>query len=88
MPSGCKWVEISVADTGPGLPQIVRERLFQPFITTKPSGMGVGLSICRDIIDGHGGRMWLAEHPDCGSDFRFTLPVAGVLNPLGARAEA
>jgi signal transduction histidine kinase len=77
MPSGGEWVEISVADTGPGLPQIVREKLFQPFTTTKPSGMGVGLSICRDIVEGHGGRVWLAEHSGGSADFRFTLPVAG-----------
>jgi two-component system sensor kinase FixL len=76
MRSGCKWVEISVADTGPGLPPIVRDKLFQPFITTKPSGMGVGLSICHDIVEGHGGHMWLCDHPGGGADFRLTLPVA------------
>ena len=68
-------VEISVADSGPGLPQRVREKLFQPFITTKPSGMGVGLSICRGIIEAHGGRMWLSDASAAGADFHFTLPV-------------
>jgi signal transduction histidine kinase len=68
-------VEISVADSGPGLPQRVREKLFQPFITTKPTGMGVGLSICRGIIEAHGGRMWLSDASAAGADFHFTLPV-------------
>ncbi len=68
-------VEISVADSGPGLPEQVREKLFQPFITTKPSGMGVGLSICHGIIEAHGGRLWLTESPEGGADFHFTLPV-------------
>lgn len=81
MRSGCNRVEISVADSGPGLPQAVREKLFQPFVTTKPSGMGVGLSICHDIVEGHGGRMWIAERPGGGADFRFTLPVAGAGDP-------
>ncbi|HTI80265.1 MAG TPA: ATP-binding protein [Acetobacteraceae bacterium] len=69
-------VEISVSDTGPGLPQDVRERLFQPFVTTKVSGMGVGLSICRSIVEAQGGRLWLADRPGGGAEFHFTLPVA------------
>ena len=68
-------VEISVADSGPGLPEQVREKLFQPFITTKPSGMGVGLSICRSIIEAHGGQMWLTNSLEGGADFHFTLPA-------------
>jgi signal transduction histidine kinase len=69
-------VEISVGDTGPGLPADVRDKLFQPFVTTKASGMGVGLSICRSIVEAQGGRLWLADHPDGGAVFHFTLPVA------------
>jgi two-component system, LuxR family, sensor kinase FixL len=69
-------VEISVGDTGPGLPADVREKLFQPFVTTKASGMGVGLSICRSIVEAQGGRLWLADHPGGGAAFHFTLPVA------------
>ncbi len=69
-------VEVSVADSGPGLAAEVRQKLFQPFVTTKAAGMGVGLSICRSIIEAHGGRMWLADGPG-GADFRFTLPAAG-----------
>jgi two-component system sensor histidine kinase/response regulator len=69
-------VELSVKDSGPGLTADVREKLFQPFVTTKSAGMGVGLSICRGIIEAHGGQMWLADNPDGGADFHFTLPVA------------
>lgn len=72
-----RMVEVSVADSGPGLAQDVRERLFQPFVTTKAAGMGVGLSICRGIVEAHGGRMWLADKAEGGADFHFTLPVAG-----------
>ena len=75
MLSAAGLVEISVADSGPGLPEQVLEKLFQPFITTKASGMGVGLSICRGIIEAHGGRLWLTEASGGGADFHFTLPV-------------
>ncbi len=75
--SADRMVEVSVADSGPGLASEVRERLFQPFVTTKSSGMGVGLSICRSIVEAHGGRMWLVDNPRGGADFHFTLPAAG-----------
>ncbi len=67
-------IEISVADTGPGLAPEVRQRLFQPFVTTKPAGMGVGLSICRSIVEAHGGRMSARDNPGGGTVFRFTVP--------------
>jgi two-component system, LuxR family, sensor kinase FixL len=70
-------VEVAVADTGPGLPKEVAERLFQPFVSTKPDGLGVGLSICRAIVESHGGRIWADSRPEGGTIFRFTLPVAG-----------
>jgi two-component system, LuxR family, sensor kinase FixL len=73
-----RTVEVSVTDSGMGLAADVRDRLFQPFVTTKPAGMGVGLSICRDIVEAHGGRMWLGDNPGGGAAFHFTLPVAGV----------
>lgn len=69
-------VEIIVADTGPGLAHEVKSRLFQPFVTTKADGMGIGLSICRTIVDGHGGRIWASDPPNGGTAFHFTLPVA------------
>lgn len=69
-------IRISVADTGPGLNPEVRERLFQPFVTTKATGMGVGLSICRTIIEAHGGRIWAEDNSGGGAVFAFTLPRA------------
>jgi signal transduction histidine kinase len=73
-------LEISIADTGPGLPPTVREKLFEPFITTKAAGMGVGLSICRFIIEAHGEKLQVADNPGGGTVFSFTLPlVAGAL---------
>ena len=71
-------IEVSVADTGPGLTASVRERLFQPFVTTKRDGMGVGLSICQSIVEAHGGRIWAADNPGGGTVFRFTVPEAPV----------
>jgi two-component system sensor kinase FixL len=68
-------VEISVADTGPGIAPEVAERLFQPFVTTKPHGMGVGLSICRSIVEAHGGALVAEPNPTGGAIFRFTLPI-------------
>jgi two-component system, LuxR family, sensor kinase FixL len=66
-------VEISVADIGPGLPNQVREKLFQPFVTTKANGMGVGLSVCHAIVEAHGGRLWVEDNPAGGTVFRFTV---------------
>jgi two-component system, LuxR family, sensor kinase FixL len=66
-------VEVSVADTGTGLAPDVMAQLFQPFVTTKPHGMGVGLSICRTIVEAHGGKIWVESQPDNGTIFRFTL---------------
>jgi two-component system sensor kinase FixL len=69
-------VRVSVSDTGAGLPDSVRQQLFQPFVTTKPQGMGVGLSICRTIVEAHGGRIWAESRPaDAGAVFSFTLPL-------------
>ena len=68
-------VAISVIDSGPGIASEVAERLFQPFVTTKTQGMGVGLSICRSIIEAHGGRLWMEPNPRGGTVFRFTVPV-------------
>jgi signal transduction histidine kinase len=66
---------VAFADTGPGVAPGDRERVFESFYTTKPAGVGIGLSICRSIIDSHGGRMWVeANHPR-GAIFKFTLPA-------------
>lgn len=64
---------ISVADTGPGIAQEISSQLFQPFVTTKRHGMGVGLSISRTIIEAHGGRIWIEPNPAGGTVFRFTV---------------
>jgi two-component system sensor kinase FixL len=69
-------VAVSVADTGPGVSPDIEARLFQPFVTTKADGMGVGLSICRTIIEAHGGRIWAEPNPQGGATFLFTLPIA------------
>jgi two-component system, LuxR family, sensor kinase FixL len=68
-------VEVEVSDTGSGFPDDVRANLFQTFFTTKETGMGVGLSISRSIIEAHGGRMWAESNPAGGATFRFTLPA-------------
>jgi signal transduction histidine kinase len=69
-------IEISILDTGPGLAGAVLEKLFQPFVTTKADGMGIGLSICQAIIEAHGGRIWTSHKPDGGTAFHFTVPLA------------
>lgn len=71
-------VEVAVADTGPGTDPGARERLFEPFYTTRPHGMGMGLMISRWIVESHGGRLWAEDAPGGGAVFRFTLPVHDV----------
>jgi two-component system sensor kinase FixL len=72
---GGNMAEISVKDTGPGIAKEVAQQLFQPFVTTKPQGMGVGLSISRSIIEAHGGHLWAEPNPDGGTVFRLTLRI-------------
>jgi PAS domain S-box-containing protein len=67
-------VLIGVEDTGPGLDPAIAQRIFDPFFTTKPDGMGMGLSICRSIIESHGGRFWASPRVPYGTVFRFTVP--------------
>jgi two-component system, LuxR family, sensor kinase FixL len=69
-------IEVAIFDTGPGIPDPVMPNLFQTFYTTKETGMGVGLSISRSIIEAHGGRMWAESNQAGGATFRFTLPAA------------
>jgi len=69
-------IELAVSDTGAGFGHDAQANLFQPFFTTKETGMGVGLSISRTIIDNHGGRMWAETNEAGGATFRFTLPAA------------
>lgn len=72
---GEDMVEVRVADTGPGLDESVMATLFQPFISGKERGMGLGLSISRSIIEAHGGRLWPERNERGGATFRFTLPL-------------
>ena len=73
VPSDNDMALVSVADTGPGVSEDVAGQLFQPFITTKRSGMGVGLSISRTIVEAHGGRIWVEANEGGGAVFRFTV---------------
>lgn len=66
---------VSVEDTGAGIAPTVANKLFQPFVSTKDTGMGVGLSICRTIVEAHDGRIWFEPRPGGGTIFRFTLPL-------------
>ena len=70
-------LEVSVTDSGPGLAPAIREKLFPPFVTTKPAGMGVGLSLCRSIVEAHDGSIWVDDCPGGGTAFHFTVPMAG-----------
>ncbi len=67
-------VRVTIRDTGQGLSTEVAERLFQPFFSTKPGGMGLSLSVSRSIIESQGGRLWATPNPDSGASFHFTLP--------------
>ncbi len=72
-PAKDRMVQITVSDSGSGLEPHIAERLFHPFMSTKPSGMGLGLSICHTIISSHGGRIWVEPSELGGTSFNFTL---------------
>jgi len=74
-PSGSNVVLVQVADSGPGLDPQMLEHVFKPYYTTKPEGLGMGLAICRSIIDAHGGRLWASANQPRGLVFQFTLPA-------------
>ena len=69
------FLEVSIEDTGPGLSYDVLTKIFQPFYTTKSTGMGMGLSLSQSIIEAHGGKIWAANNEGNGAIFRFTLPL-------------
>ena len=73
--NGSDGVLVSVRDSGRGIRPESLDRLFDPFYTTKPGGMGMGLSICRSIIEGHGGQIWATSNGQQGAAFNFTLPT-------------
>lgn len=68
-------VEVTVSDTGPGVPSELEERIFEPFVSTKRDGMGMGLSISRSILEAHDGRLWMTPNRGGGTTFHFTLPT-------------
>jgi two-component system, LuxR family, sensor histidine kinase DctS len=74
--AGIAWLEFSVSDVGPCIPPDVQQRLFTPFFTTKSEGMGLGLSLCRTVVEQHGGFLAFEPRLPQGTIFRFTLPVA------------
>jgi signal transduction histidine kinase len=74
-PAESDGVLVIVRDSGPGLPPSNAERLFDAFYTTKADGMGMGLSICRSIIEAHGGQLWASANEPRGAVFQFTVPA-------------
>jgi C4-dicarboxylate-specific signal transduction histidine kinase len=68
-------IRIAVSDQGPGIPPDQLEQVFAPFFTTKPDGLGLGLNICRTIVEAHGGAMTVENNADGGATFSFTLPI-------------
>jgi two-component system, LuxR family, sensor histidine kinase DctS len=74
-PPGKSWLEFTVTDVGPGIPEQVKQQLFTPFFTTKAEGMGLGLSLCRTVVEQHGGFLGFEPNRPQGTIFKFTLPV-------------
>jgi len=68
-------IEVSVTDRGRGIPPADLQRIFEPFVSTKTEGMGLGLAVCRTIVAAHAGRLWAANNRDGGASFHFTLPA-------------
>lgn len=84
-PNGDAQIVVEVADTGPGIPDEIAAQLFKPFVTTKPGGMGVGLSISKRIVEAHGGGISVSRNGNGGATFRFTLPAIEDENANGER---
>jgi signal transduction histidine kinase len=70
------WIELTISDNGTGLDSEIADRIFEPFVTTKTNGMGLGLLVTRSIVERHGGKIWFSPNPYGGSKFSFTLPTA------------
>jgi len=84
-----RWVSFSIIDAGPGIADEVAKRLFTPFFTTRDEGMGLGLSLCRTVIEQHGGVLDYGAAPGLaqGTEFRFTLPTPKPVAPSPASAD-
>ena len=74
------FVTVAIEDSGAGIAPELADKLFQPFLTSKKAGMGIGLSLCRTIVEAQGGRIWFESSPDSGTVFRFTLPTGGEID--------
>ena len=81
-------VLVAVSDTGPGLPPASLARIFEAFYTTKASGLGMGLSICRSIVEAHGGRLWATPNEPHGAVFCMMLPSGGKSRDSGELSQA
>jgi signal transduction histidine kinase len=73
---GEEFVEVAIRDNAAGIPDAQREEVFTPYVSTKPGGSGIGLALCRDIVEAHGGRLWFDSVPGRGTVFHFTVPRA------------
>jgi signal transduction histidine kinase len=84
--SAAGMVRVSIEDSGPGIREADRARIFDPLFTTKTGGMGMGLSICRSIIENHGGRIWVSPGPERGAVFQLELPArtSAIVSELAA----
>ncbi len=86
--TGSDQATVCIRDTGPGIPESVRSRLFEPFVTSKPDGVGLGLSICKRLVEAHGGTMHAANSPRGGASVSFTLPVDTAAGESGFESPA
>lgn len=82
-PAGANMARVRVSDSAGGIPNLLRHEIFKASFTTKPQGMGLGLSICKTIIENHGGQIWVEDNDRSGSDFCFTIPLCGELSEAG-----
>lgn len=74
--TGANLVSVTIQDNGPGLDPVIAKRMFEPFLTTKPAGIGMGLAISRALIETNGGQLWADSGAESGAKFHFTLPLA------------
>ena len=81
-----RWVTVRVCDTGRGLPSELGSKIFEPFVSTKPTGIGLGLSICKRIVESHGGQIEAVSRPGGGAEFTIRLP--GIATPETSVAAA
>jgi signal transduction histidine kinase len=70
-------IRVTVRDFGPGIDKVNLEHIFEPFLTTKGAGLGMGLNICRTIVEAHEGHIWAESNPDGGATFVIELPISG-----------